>query len=79
MYTILYYGTIFGAIAGFCHFVQIIASRSGGPGQLPGTLWHALWMWILWTLFGAYVLVLWCIATVLFVLTRPFASRRQTQ
>lgn len=64
-------GVILGAAVGFLNMLTFMASRLGQPGLNPlKTLWHGLWIWILWTVFGAYVLALWIVGLVLYGIAR---------
>ena len=75
MSAFLWTGTILGALLGFLHMLHILASRLGNPDLPRGkTIWHGLWIWGLWTLFGAYVLAFWCLGLVLLGLSRGLAA-----
>jgi Na+/proline symporter len=72
----IWWGTLLGALLGFAHAAQIVLSRRASKFDSGAkTLWTALWVWALWTLFGAYVLALWIIGLVLMSLSRVFSRR----
>ncbi len=66
----LWFGTMLGASVGFVHFLQFLLTRAGRPGRnFLRHLWHGLWIWALWTLFGAYVLAFWLLGLVLMAIS----------
>ena len=71
---ILWLGTAFGFAIGLLHAIQIVAtgSQDTSPDRLFARIYRAIWSIGLWTLFGAYLLVLWLIA---FILKLAFAKR----
>lgn len=72
----IWFGTVLGAVLGALHFLQFLASRLGrAKGHNVHTYWHALWIWALWTLLGAYVLAFWLLGLVLYVIARPFGRK----
>jgi hypothetical protein len=80
MIDFIWFGTLVGAILGFCHFLQTLVSRLGKPGTSAiGTLWQALWNWALWTLFGAYVFFFWLIGLALYFVFGRSARKAHTQ
>ena len=70
---ILWLGTALGFAIGLLHAAQIVATGSQGPSPdgLFTRIYRAIWAIGLWTLFGAYLLVLWLIA---FILKLAFAK-----
>lgn len=70
---VIWFGTVLGAVVGALHCVQFLISNLGQTGRHSiRTLWHALWILALWTVFGAYVLAFWLLGAVVFILSRPF-------
>ena len=75
-----WFGTLLGFVIGCAHFAQILISRlSGNELNFSKTVWHALWVLALWTLFGSYVLLLWLAGILLLVTYRALYRDRQTQ
>ena len=65
MIDFLWAGTVVGAVVGFLHMLYTFATRLRRPGLDPlKTFWHGIWTWVLWTLFGAYVLAFWIVGVV---------------
>lgn len=62
MQEFLWAGTILGAVFGLIHgvylFRKIISDQVAGPAA---AMYFALWAFVLWTLFGAYLLLFWII------------------
>ena len=76
----IWYGTLLGAALGGLHFIQFLVSRLGKPGtSLAGTVWHGLWNWVLWAVFGAYILLFWVLGAVLYLLFGRSAAKRATR
>ena len=71
------YGTWFGAGVGVFHAAHFIANHVSGTGGAGKAIWHGLWIFLLWTAFGTYVLVLWLVGAVLLGVARILPSRRQ--
>jgi hypothetical protein len=71
---ILWLGTALGFAIGLLHATQIVATESqdSSPDRLFTRIYRAIWAIGLWTLFGAYLLVLWLTA---FILKLAFAKR----
>src|SRR5262249_48761620 len=69
MSSFLWIGTGLGAFFGLLHgtylYRQHIALRSPATG-----LYYGLWAFILWTLFGAYVLVFWILGLIAYPIVR---------
>ncbi|MEW2915338.1 hypothetical protein [Leisingera sp. JC11] len=79
MSTYLLVGTAMGAIVGFLHMLNILQARLGRPGLAPfKTVWQGIWTWILWTLFGAYVLTFWILGAVLLGVSKLMNGPRET-
>lgn len=71
MSTYLLAGTAIGAVIGFLHMLCLFAARFGRTGLTPlKTLWHGVWIWALWTVFGAYVLSFWILGLLCLGLSR---------
>lgn len=64
---ILWLGTALGFAIGLLHATQIVAtgSQDSSPDRPFARLYRAVWAIGLWTLFGAYLLVLWLLGSVL--------------
>lgn len=76
MSSLLVAGILFGAIVGILHAIQIIVARASGPGSMAKAMWHAIWFFALWTVFGPYVLAIWLIGAVLLALSRLVSAPR---
>ncbi|MCG7522507.1 hypothetical protein [Ruegeria sp. Ofav3-42] len=64
-------GTAIGAAIGLLNMLFILSSRLGQTGlNQAKTIWQGLWVWALWTVFGAYVLALWLLGVVFLGLSR---------
>ena len=73
----IWFGTMLGAGLGLAHALYFIATRLGRPGtRAAGVLWHGLWIWGLWALFGAYVLFFWLLGLVSYVAVRATGGGR---
>ena len=64
---IFWLGTALGFAVGLLHAIQIVAtgSKDTSPDRRFARLYGAFWAIGLWTLFGAYLLILWLLAFVL--------------
>jgi len=64
---ILWTGTALGLAAGLLHATQIVTSgpTNSSPNEGIIRIYRAVWAVGLWTLFGAYLLILWLLALVL--------------
>ena len=77
-------GALAGAVAGCAHAVDIYrrCDRAVVGGRLHGRVraaYHALWTLALWILFGAYVLAIGVVGTVLYVAAgRPAPPANRT-
>jgi hypothetical protein len=76
MIEFLWLGSALGTILGLAHGVYLyrqIAARapagSGSGGKLQG-LYYALWVFLLWTLFGSYVLAFWVLGVLAYPIVR---------
>lgn len=60
---IFWIGSILGLCAGIGHAVYILSSPSGpaGGAASPMAWYRAVWACVLWTVFGAYLSVLWLV------------------
>ena len=78
----LWAGCALGALLGLVHGVSVyqrIAPRPAagrGPGGRLQGLYYGLWTFLLWTLFGAYVLAFWLLGVVAYPLVRTFRGPR---
>ena len=73
----LWTGTIAGAVVGLFHMLFTFSTRLGQPGLSPlKTLWQGVWTWVLWTLFGAYVLAFWILGAVCLGVARLRLAKR---
>ena len=69
MSEIIWYGTLLGLFVGTMHFVQMLVSQLGQTGtDAPAVLWRAVCTLVLWTVFGAYVLILFVLGAVLYLI-----------
>ena len=75
-------GTALGALLGMLHGVYLfrrIAARrpTGGisSGKTQG-LYYALWAFVLWTLFGSYVLAFWILGLLAYPIVRLVQRQR---
>ena len=77
MTTLLWTGTIVGALFGLLHAVyvyRLIAAEApaDAPAHNGRALYYAAWTLGLWMLFGSYVLALWIIGIVLYLFFKAF-------
>jgi hypothetical protein len=77
MPSVLWAGTVVGAILGLLHagYVYRLVSVPGGAVAHARAGYYAAWTLALWLLFGTYVLVLWLVAAVAYAIARPFRWR----
>ncbi len=79
-------GTALGAVIGLLHAVHLYRRQTervwvDGPrhSRLKG-IYYGLWTFLLWTAFGTYVLIFWCLGAagwlVTWLVSRPAGSRR---
>ena len=68
-----YLSTFLGCVLGILHAVHILRHHSALPGTeaMATQINRALWAVVLWTIFGAYLVVFWLLGFVL----RPFLRR----
>ncbi len=58
-------GAVLGATFGLLHAFQVYRQRVADEGASPVRAgWFALWILVLWTLFGAYLLAFWLIGAI---------------
>lgn len=55
---LLWIGTALGAVVGVFHGLWVFR-RQAADAELGRAIYFALWTWVLWAVFGAYVLVFW--------------------
>lgn len=66
----IWIGSAFGAVLGCLHGVYLYrkisarASAAGAPGIDVRGLYYAVWTFVLWTIFGSYVLAFWLVGAV---------------
>jgi hypothetical protein len=62
-------GALFGAVVGVVHGGYVFRERASRPGVGAGVaLYYAAWTFVLWVVFGSYVLALSLIAIPLYSL-----------
>jgi len=72
----LWIGSALGAVVGVLHGVYLYRQQSAGApansptGKRVSGLYYGLWAFVLWTLFGAYVLAFWILGAVAWPLER---------
>ena len=71
-------GSLLGAIFGLAHAIyvfRVVARTPPGPaaGVLLPASYAAAWTFLLWILFGTYLMLLWLLACLLY----PFLRRRR--
>jgi hypothetical protein len=78
----LWLGSALGTILGLMHGVYLyrqIAARAPS-GRVPGGkvvgLYYALWVLLLWTLFGSYVLAFWILGILAYPIVRLIRGPR---
>ena len=85
MSTVLIVGSIFGAVIGLFHAYGVYARRVGDfperARQHPVRVrawasYAALWTWVLWIIFGSYVLVLWLVSVPIWAVCQVVKSPR---
>jgi len=77
----LWIGSALGAVLGLLHGAYLyrqIAARAanGGTGLNIQGLYYGVWTFVLWTIFGSYVLALWLVGAVASSLVRLIPKRR---
>ena len=69
---LLWLGAALGALLGVLHGVYLYRSlverapAGDAPHSRAVALYHGLWAFILWTLFGAYVLAFWVLGMLVY-------------
>ncbi|MEM7225624.1 MAG: hypothetical protein AAF495_21780 [Pseudomonadota bacterium] len=63
---ILWIGSALGALFGLLHGVWLFRLQAARPGsgQRAKGIYYGIWAFILWTLFGAYVLIFWLLGLI---------------
>jgi len=75
-------GTALGALLGLLHGVYLFrqiavrATADGIPGGKAQGLYYALWAFILWILFGSYVLAFWILGLLAYPIVRLVQRQR---
>jgi hypothetical protein len=78
----LWLGSALGAVLGVLHGVHLYRQQAarvltGGPGRRKAEgLYQGLWAFVLWTVFGAYVLAFWILGSVGLGVSRWLSARR---
>ena len=77
MTAVLWAGAIVGAVLGLLHagYVYRVVAVPGGTAAHARAGYYALWTFLLWLLFGTYVLLLWVVSLVAYAIARPFRWR----
>jgi hypothetical protein len=77
MNSVLWSGTIVGALLGLLHagYIYRVVSMPGGAAAHSCAGYYALWTLALWLLFGTYVFVLWMISLIAYIIAKFFRWR----
>ena len=77
MISVMWAGTAIGAVLGMLHagYVYRAMAKIGGTAARVRAGYYALCTFVLWLLFGTYVLVLWLVSVVAYAIARPFQWR----
>jgi hypothetical protein len=84
MSTLLIIGSITGSVVGafhawgvYTHRIREAGTRGSGPSPAVrlGAAYSAIWTFVLWAVFGTYVLVLWLVSIPIWVGHRVSTSR----
>lgn len=76
MVYILWAGSALGAVIGLAHAIYLYRRRFAGPDTNgSAALYRGLWTFLLWTLFGSYLLVLWAVAVVVYSIRKVIPGR----
>ena len=78
MESFLWIGSTIGAAIGVLHGAYLfreISTRASTPGLNARGLYYALWTFILWTVFGSYVLFFWLVGVIANQLIHIIPSR----
>ena len=79
---LLWLGAALGALLGVLHSVYLYrslverASAGDAPYSRAVALYHGLWAFVLWTLFGAYVLAFWLLGMLVYAAVSVAKSAR---
>ena len=82
MEDLLWLGAGLGALLGVLHGVYLYRSlvadaRAGGaPHSRAAALYYGLWAFVLWTLFGPYVLAFWVLGMLVYAAVSVAKSAR---
>ena len=69
-------GSALGAVVGLLHGISLYRQQRAGAaandptGNVAAGLYYGLWAFVLWTLFGAYVLAFWLLGAVAWPIAR---------
>jgi len=76
--TLLWLGSVLGMIAGVFHAVNIFRCQAElpGPDARQIAIYRAVWAFALWSLFGAYLLILWIVGALAKPLSELSKRRR---
>jgi hypothetical protein len=76
MFEFLWIGSALGAVVGLLHGIYLYRQHRAGAaandptGNVVASLYYGLWAFVLWTLFGAYVLAFWLLGAIAWPITR---------
>jgi hypothetical protein len=73
----IWIGSALGGVLGLLHGVRLYRQKVAyaGGGRAAG-LYYGLWAFVLWTVFGAYVLAFWILGSIGYALARLMPRRR---
>ncbi len=63
---VLWIGSALGAVIGLFHAAYLYRGHDAATGT--GSVYRGLWAFLLWTILGSYVLVLWIVSVVAYSL-----------
>ena len=77
MTALMWTGSLVGALFGLAHAAYIYRAISaqaavGTSENHTRAVYFALWIFVLWVLFGSYVLVLWLVGAMLYIVFKMF-------
>lgn len=78
MSALLWIGSGLGSVCGLCHAVYLWRNAVESTGRRQAVLYRGVWAVGLWTLFGAYLLVLWVLSAGVWLISRALISRLPT-